>query len=79
MVCFQTKNPNVGKFRRALEGKKLVYFMSIWNVFGHLVIWGHLGIFGDVCSEADTTRPCHQGEADTFCLQELCDAEKMHV
>jgi hypothetical protein len=25
MVCFQTKNPDLGKFRRALEWKMLVY------------------------------------------------------
>jgi hypothetical protein len=31
MVCFQTKNPNLGKFRRALEWKILVYLMVIWN------------------------------------------------
>jgi hypothetical protein len=28
MVCFQTKNPNLGKFFRASE-KNLVYFMAI--------------------------------------------------
>jgi hypothetical protein len=32
MVCFQTKNPNWGKFWRALEWKILVYFMIIWNI-----------------------------------------------
>jgi hypothetical protein len=25
-VCFQTQNPNLGKFWRALEWKMLVYF-----------------------------------------------------
>jgi hypothetical protein len=29
MVCFQTKNPKLGKFWRALEWKVLVYFMVI--------------------------------------------------
>jgi hypothetical protein len=29
MVCFQTKNPNLGKFWRALQWKILVYFMTI--------------------------------------------------
>jgi hypothetical protein len=41
MVCFQTKNPNLGKFWSALEWKMLVYFMFIWNIlrsFGHLVM-----------------------------------------
>jgi hypothetical protein len=32
MVCFQTKNPNLGKFLRALDGKMLIYFMAIWNI-----------------------------------------------
>jgi hypothetical protein len=32
MVCFQTKNPNLGKFWRALDGKMLIYFMDIWNI-----------------------------------------------
>jgi hypothetical protein len=45
MVCFQTKNPNLGKFWRALEWKMLVYFMVIWDTlrqfglfYGHLII-----------------------------------------
>jgi hypothetical protein len=43
MVCFQTKNSNLGKFRRALELKMLLYFMTIWNIlrpFG--IIYGRL-------------------------------------
>jgi hypothetical protein len=32
MVCFQTKNPNSGKFWRALDRKWLMYFMTIWNI-----------------------------------------------
>jgi hypothetical protein len=32
MVCFQTKNPNLGKFWMALEWKMLLYFMVIWNI-----------------------------------------------
>jgi hypothetical protein len=32
MVCFQNKNPNLGKFWRALEWKMLLYFMVIWNI-----------------------------------------------
>jgi hypothetical protein len=34
MVCFQTKNPNLGKFLMTLEWKMLKYFMAIWNIFG---------------------------------------------
>jgi hypothetical protein len=44
MVCFQTKNPNLGKFWRALEWKLWIYFMAVWNIlrtfgifFEHLV------------------------------------------
>jgi hypothetical protein len=44
MVCFQTQNPNLGKFWRALEWKMFVYFMTIWNnlrpfdiIYGRLV------------------------------------------
>jgi hypothetical protein len=44
MVCFQTKNPNLGKFWRVLQWKILVYFMDTWSIlqssdifYGHLV------------------------------------------
>jgi hypothetical protein len=32
MVSFQTKNPNLGKYWRALDGKMMVYLMAIWNI-----------------------------------------------
>jgi hypothetical protein len=32
MVYFQTKNPDLGKFRRTLEWKMLKYFISFWNI-----------------------------------------------
>jgi hypothetical protein len=32
MVSFQTKNPDLGKFRRALDWKMLIYFMAVWNI-----------------------------------------------
>jgi hypothetical protein len=32
MVYFQTKNPNLGKFLRALDWKRLIYFMASWNI-----------------------------------------------
>jgi hypothetical protein len=32
MVYFQTKNPNLGKFWRALNRKILTYFMATWNI-----------------------------------------------
>jgi hypothetical protein len=53
MVCFQTKNPNLGKFWKALEWKMLLYFMAIWHSVwqfgigcGHLVYYSHFGMFG---------------------------------
>jgi hypothetical protein len=57
MVCFQAKNPNLGKLWRTLEGKMLVDFVAIWNIlrpfgifYGHLVyftaIWYILRPFG---------------------------------
>jgi hypothetical protein len=42
-VCFQTKNPNLGKFWRALDWKMLISFLAIWNIlwsFG--MFWDHL-------------------------------------
>jgi hypothetical protein len=36
-LFFQTKNPNLGKFLRALERMKLVYSMVIWIYYVHLV------------------------------------------
>jgi hypothetical protein len=44
MVCFQTKNPNLGKFWRALEWKMQVYFVVIWNI---LRAFGNLWPFGN--------------------------------
>jgi hypothetical protein len=45
MVCFQTKNSNLGKFWRALDWKMLIYFMPIWNILQAFGIfynrWGH--------------------------------------
>jgi hypothetical protein len=32
MVSFQTENPNLGKFWRALERRMLIYFMTILNI-----------------------------------------------
>jgi hypothetical protein len=43
MVCFQTKNPNLGKFWRVLQWKMLVYFMDTWSILRYFVIfYGHL-------------------------------------
>jgi hypothetical protein len=43
MAEFQTKNPNLGKFGRALQWKMLAYFMNIWNSLRpFLIFYGHL-------------------------------------
>jgi hypothetical protein len=51
MVCFQTKNTNLGQFWRVLQWKMLVYFMAIWYilwpfgiVYGYLVYFSRLGL-----------------------------------
>jgi hypothetical protein len=61
MVCFPTKNHNLGKFWRALEWKILVYtyydhleyftamLYNLWPFVincGHLVYFYHFGMFG---------------------------------
>jgi hypothetical protein len=62
MVCFQTKNPNLGKFWSPLGWKMLIYFMAIWNIlmrfgkfYGHLVhfvfIWYIFRGFGIMYEE----------------------------
>jgi hypothetical protein len=46
MVSFQTKNPNLGKFWRSLDGKMFIYFMAIWKIippFGMFYV--HFGTF----------------------------------
>jgi hypothetical protein len=43
MVCFQTKNSNLGKFFRALEWKRSLYFIGIGNIFRSFgIIYGRL-------------------------------------
>jgi hypothetical protein len=38
MVCFQTKNPNLGKFWRVLQWKMLVHFMNTSGPFYGLLL-----------------------------------------
>jgi hypothetical protein len=47
MVCFQTKNPNLGKFWRVFQWKMLVYFMDTWSIL-HTVFRYILWTFGIV-------------------------------
>jgi hypothetical protein len=49
MVSFQTKNPNLGKFWRALDWKMLIYFMAIWKSLWRFgIFYDHLVHFGFV-------------------------------
>jgi hypothetical protein len=49
MVCFQTKNPNLGKFWRVLLCKILVYFMTIWSSLRPLeIFYGNLVHFVEI-------------------------------
>jgi hypothetical protein len=43
MVCFQNKNPNLGKFWRALDRKMFIYCMAIWDIYRYL------GYFMTIC------------------------------
>jgi hypothetical protein len=43
MVCFQTKNPNLGKFWRASEMTMIVKYLNILWPFG--ILYGDLGYF----------------------------------
>jgi hypothetical protein len=51
MVYFQTKNPNLGKFWRALDLQKCIHFTDIWDLLRslgtfcvHLVHFSNFGI-----------------------------------
>jgi hypothetical protein len=51
IVSFQTKNPNLGKFWRALERKKLIYILGPFGIFNEYLgyfrnIWYSLSSFG---------------------------------
>jgi hypothetical protein len=51
MVCFQTKNPNLGKFWRVLKWKILVYFMTVWSILRPLeIFYGHFVYFAVIWS-----------------------------
>jgi uncharacterized membrane protein YczE len=58
MVYSQTKNPNLSKFWRVLEWKKLVYSVANQNIlwtfgtlYGHLAIWYIFLRFGLLCQK----------------------------
>jgi hypothetical protein len=39
MVCFETKNQNLGKFQRVLHRRMLIYFMHTWFILRSFVIF----------------------------------------
>jgi hypothetical protein len=49
MVYFQTKKPNLFKFWRVVQWKRLIYYMASWSIFrpfyGTLVYFVAIGIF----------------------------------
>jgi hypothetical protein len=47
MVCFQTKNPNLGTFLRVLQWKMMVYFKDTWSILRSFVIF-YVWTFGIV-------------------------------
>jgi hypothetical protein len=68
MVYYQTKNPNLTNFWRALDWKLLLYFMAIWNIlrtfgifydhFVHFVfIWYIFPVLVS-CTKKKNWQPC---------------------
>jgi hypothetical protein len=50
MVSFQTKNPNLDKFCRVLQWKRMVYFMDSWSILWSFVkFYGHFVKYMVVC------------------------------
>jgi hypothetical protein len=46
MVCFQTKNSNLGKFWMVLQWKMWFFNMDIWSIFRPFdICYGHLVLF----------------------------------
>jgi hypothetical protein len=76
MVYFHTKNPAMGKFWRALEWKRLVYSMAVWNIlrpFGNFVsIWYIFSRFGIMCKEKPGNPEQELAFARTFLLIYSC-------
>jgi hypothetical protein len=81
MVCFLTKNPNLGKFWRVLEWKMLEHFMAIWSVLRPWVsFWAFGKIYGNlvyifpvlVCFTRQILAT-HQQKSETFFGRQQCD------
>jgi hypothetical protein len=74
MVCFQTKNLNLGKFWRALDWNMFKYFLAILNIlwrfgifYDHLVrfvvIWYIFSGFGIMYQEKSGNPALHPSTA----------------
>jgi hypothetical protein len=46
MVYFHTKNPDLGKFCRAMQWKMLVFYMTIWSILWLFIYIPSLWPFG---------------------------------
>jgi hypothetical protein len=91
MVYFQNKNPNLGKFWRSLEWKRLEYSMVIWNIFrpfgilpirsfGDLVAnWYVFHHFGILCQEKSGNPADLQRDVDDVLLLVGGDVTVRHV
>jgi hypothetical protein len=87
MVSFQTKNPTLGEFWRALDWKLLLYLMAIWNMlppfgifYDHLVllvfIWYIFSRFGKLCQEKNLATLKRKGSCSEF-AEFLCEIEAL--
>jgi hypothetical protein len=85
MVYFQTKNPNLGKFWRALNWTMVIYFMAIWNgiFFYHLVhfvfIWYILGSFVFIWYHFPVLVSCTKKNLATLLLRHVPSAQKFSI
>jgi hypothetical protein len=72
MVSFRTKNPNLGKFWRALDGKILIYFRTFWNIlwaFG--LIYYHLVLFVFIWYIFPVLLPCTKKNLATLVCRQI--------
>jgi hypothetical protein len=78
MVCFQTQNPNFGKFWRALQWKMLVYFITIWSslrTFG-IIIWYNLKFYREKSGNPGNPGPGFIFRASSHFILDLDQAIK---
>jgi hypothetical protein len=70
IVCFQTKNPYLGKFWSVLQWKMLVYFMPIWSILRPLqIFYGHLVFFAVIWNSFTRFGMLYQEQSGNPALQ----------